>query len=410
MKFIYRAYTASGKADNGIIEAPDEMEASRQLIVNGKTPYLLRQATSAGKLKQPGSGLRTSFVLKARSGRFSPARLFLGLAVLTEAGMTVTQALRALVTSETSYAQKQAINTINTLISQGNSVTDSFAAVPGMSSEAVAMISSGERSAQLAATFRTLGNQILERDRNLSELRNALAYPAFLLAIMFLALAIVILVLVPALMPIFENSGQSPPWILRVLGFVGDHASHPLVIFTLFLLTAATASLVIRTVRSAATRFLLALVLRMPILGTAVHKIHVARYLGSLSLLLGGGTPMTEALTIAARSGMTYPFSIAIAAVRDRVSTGERLPSALAATGQFDTRIISLIAVGDEVNRLAPALSSGASILNEEAKLTFSRLVAAVTPLVTIVLGVLIGGLVVTVMSALLSINDLAVQ
>lgn len=410
MNFAYKAYTAAGREEVGTIEAADMAEASRRLAANGKKPFDLRPSVAGRPQKAGEAKPRFSLSFSSGPGRLSQPRLFLDLAILTEAGMTLTQALRALLASETVPAQRQAIDVISSNMSHGRSAADAFSLVEDISPETIALIGSGERSSQMPQALRALATQMAERSRRLAEFRSALAYPAFLLIMMMVALGVIIFVLVPSLTPIFENSGQPLPTVIGILSSVGEAASTPPVQLAGAALLIACASLGLSGVRKALAPGFQRLALSLPLVGAAIHKANGARYLNSLAMLIGGGTPMTDALVIAARSNPLLALRARLSGVRDHVAAGERLPVALGQTRQFDQKIISLLAVGDEVNRLPVVLGRASAILDEESKTMLARLVAAVTPTVTIILGLLIGGLVVSVMTALLSINDLAVQ
>ena len=94
--------------------------------------------------------------------------------------------------------------------------------------------------------------------------------------------------------------------------------------------------------------------------------------------------------------------------VRDRVSTGARLHAALQDSNLFPPGVLALATVGEEVNRLPVTLANAGTVMREEAKRTAERLLAMLTPAITIVLGALVGALVISVMTALLSINELS--
>lgn len=404
MNFSYKAYYGSGQVELGKVEAADDADAARILAEKGRMPFELKPAT------RPGFRRRREIATLKGAGRLSQSRLFLDLAILTEAGMTLPQALRALLTSEAVPAQRTAIATIAAHMNSGGSAASSFALLEEVSSETAALLASGERASQMSVVLRALATQMGDRDRRVAEFRNALAYPAFLLVMMCLALGVIVFVLVPTLAPVFENSGRQPPTIIRVLKGLHDAAFDPIIqVLALGLLTLASSFTLVR-IRTVAGPPIRRWILALPFIGGAIHKANCARYLSSLSLLIGGGTPMTEALALAASCNPSPQLRLALTMVRDQVAAGDRLPTALERTRQFEPKIISLLSVGDEVNRLTIVLSRASEILDEEAKTIMSRLLSALTPAMTIVLGLLIGGLVVSVMTALLSINDLALQ
>lgn len=407
MNFVYSAYQADGREESGEVEAPDQAAAVRELAKAGRTVFRIKPAQNSSKA---AADLRNRLFQFADAGRLSQARLFLDLAVMTEAGLTLPQALRALQAGESVSAQRNAIAAISASLSSGRSAAQSFAEIDGVSTQTVAIIASGERSAQMAHVLRAIATQMMEVEARRKEFREALAYPIFLIVMMLAALGVIIFVLVPSLAPVFENSGRPPPGIIGTLAAVRSAALEPAVQVAGLLFLALLASLGLDSVRSKASPFFERAALSLPILGHVIHKNNSALYLGSLSMLIGGGTPVNEALALAADCNPLSRLRTNLKRVKDAVATGERLPQALAKTGQFDPKIISLLTVGDEVNRLPAVLARAAEILESEAKTTTARLLAAMTPAITIFLGLLVGGLIVSVMTALLSINEMAIQ
>lgn len=405
MKFLYRAYIESGRMESGLIEAGDEADAARRLSLSGKRAFDIRAASQHKDTPR----LHPIRRLLAHRGKISQSRLFLDLATLTEAGMTLSQALRAMLAGETVPTQKQAIETVSAAMNAGHPAAAAFARVDAVSPETIALIAGGERTARLPVVFRALASQMVAREQRRTQLRNALAYPAFLLVMMCAALAVVTFVLTPALSPIFDNAGQTPPMLLRVFGAARETVLDPRMQLAFLSIAVAALLLLFGPMRGTFGRVAQKSLVVLPLLGGAMRKSSSARYLASLSLLLGGGTPMTEALALAARGSLEL-HRARLTSVRDDVAAGQRLPKALEKTGLFDPRTISLIAVGDEVNRLPAVLDRASAILDQEATALLSNLLAAVTPATTIILGTVIGGLVVSVMTALLGINDLALQ
>jgi general secretion pathway protein F len=338
------------------------------------------------------------------------SKLFADLALLTGAGLTLTQSLRSMRSTETGAAQQSAVIALLDKMASGSSAAASFAQIKAIPLESLGMISSGEHAGRLPEVFVALAAQYEERAKQRSQLLNALAYPLFLVVLMFAAIMVLTFVLVPSIAPVFENSGQPEPFIVAVLsnlraGLTGG--------FTTVVLAAAALLFLLSFlpfIRAAATAAFQKLILNLPLIGPIIRKSAQARYLSSFALLIGNGAPMAKALELAALSAVIPAFKPVLLGVRDSVSTGEKLPSALKSSGLFDHRIVSLIAVGDEANRLPAVAKRAAQILENEAQNTIMRYTSLLTPMMTIFMGLLIGGLVVSVMTALLSVNEIAVQ
>lgn len=403
MNFAYRAYLTNGSKEAGSIEAASAGDAARQLAARGRTAFEIRPQREVATAKNRGH-------LVARGLRFSQSRLFHDLAILAEAGLTLPQALRATRAGEGSLAQRQVIDTIAASMAGGGSAATAFGQVEGISKETLALLASGERAAQMPAALRAIANRMIAAEARAAALRNALAYPAFLLLMMVAALGVIVFALVPSLAPIFENSGQPAPLSIRFLEGARLALTSASTQIGGLLALFGIAGLVSARGRRFLTPLAQRLVLTLPVIGPTLLKSNVARYLSSLSVLLGGGAPMTEALSLAAAANPLAQMRTSFLAVRDRVAAGDRLPLALEHTGKFDPRIVSLIAVGDEANRMPVVLDRASRILDDEVQANINRLLGLLTPAITIVLGLVIGGLVVSVMTALLTINNIAVQ
>jgi general secretion pathway protein F len=408
MNFKYRAYGSGGKEDNGETEGRNRQDALRQLASRGLSVVHLSEAKPQTGRPGADSAKPARFGLPGK--RLDPGRLFADLALLTEAGLTVTQSLRSMRSTETAPAQRQAIAALMEKMSAGTSAAVSFSAISTIQADSLGLIASGENAGRLPDVFRALATQHEERAKLKSLLVNALSYPAFLLVLMLLAVLVLTFVLVPALEPVFENSQAKAPLIVAALSALRRSLSSggALLVF-LVLLLAALASLLPKP-RAMLAGSLQRLFLRLPFAGPIMRKTAIARYLSSFALLIGNGAAMAKALELSAVCATIPSYRARLFGIRDAVSVGQRLPAALQASGLFDERIIALIAVGDEANRLPVVAKRAAQILETAVQTATARYAAMLTPIMTIVMGILIGGLAVSVMTALLSINEIAVQ
>jgi general secretion pathway protein F len=408
MNFRYRACLKDGRSDTGEFDAASKQDALRQLASKGLSVFELTEAKAKVRVAE-SDALRPSR-LPFAGNRVDFPKLFADLALLTGAGLTVTQSLRSMRSTETAAAQHNAVIGLLDKMSSGAGAAASFAAIKSIPAECLGMISSGENAGRLAEVFGALAAQYEERARLKSQLLNALAYPLFLTVLMIAAIGVLTFALVPSIAPIFENSGQPAPFIVAALsglraGLSGGFAMAAFAITALLLLLSFLPS-----VRASAAGAVQKLIVNFPLIGPIIRKSAQARYLSSFALLIGNGAPMAKALELASLSAVIPAFKTVLLGVRDSVSAGEKLPAALKSSGLFDHRIVSLIAVGDEANRLPAVAKRASQILESEAQNAIMRYTALLTPLMTIFMGLLIGGLVVSVMTALLSINEIAVQ
>lgn len=400
--FAYRAFSDRGQQQKGEIDAADEAEATRLLRNKG-----LKVAHIVLRNDNPARERRAS--LFSSITKPSHERLFSDLSILMNAGLRFDQALLAISSDTSNRANQQLASDLLEHISAGRSPSAAFQHAKGLRADVVALVSSGEHSGRLPHVFSVLASELEKQAAQRKAFIDASIYPLFLLFMMLCALLVVTFVLVPALEPIFEGAGKPAPVMIGLFSAVGNALTAPGSLLFIGLPSAAAMILVVIK-RGALKELSSRLLSNLPLVGTVVRKAGLSRYLQSLAILLENGVATPTALLLAAQSCPVSAFHQPLLSVRDHVTSGERLPDALSRTALFPPGIVSLAAVGDEVNNLPVVLAKAANILQEESQRLLDRMLAMLTPLITIVLGALIGGLVISVMLALLSINELSVQ
>ncbi len=405
MNFSYRAISKAGHQENGSIDAPSRQVAMRSLVAEGKVVFELQEAF--GKTSLAIFQARFGKVFESR--RHDVAAMFGDLAMLTDAGLTISQALQSMRASSLNPADKAAVKSVASQMSAGQTAAKAFASVTGVPAFALAMISSGENAHSLPRVFSDIATHMHNHDKARSAVLNALAYPGFLLILMAAALGVVTFLLVPSIEPVFVNNGKPLPVVIEAFAGLRVFLTQfgPVALFGAVVLAVAGSLLPVRKLISERVALV---AMRLPIVGPLVRNNGLARYLSSLAMLLQNGTRMAQALSLAAESAAVPAMTNRLARVCDDVSAGKRLPQALHETGLFDSRTLSLIAVGYDAGKLPQVAAKAADLIEVASRERLDRIIAVLTPSLTIVMGLVIGGLVVSVMTALLAINELAVQ
>jgi general secretion pathway protein F len=281
--------------------------------------------------------------------------------------------------------------------------------LPGVSGDVAALLESGERAGKIGTVVKRLSETMEARARRRAKLVEALTYPAFLSVVMAIALVVLAIVLVPALEPIFEGSAAQKPLTLRALSTLSALLTETPFVLPLAILTVLSPVLAVS--KSARARSMVhGLLHSAPLVGSLLKNVLSARYLETLSLLLANGVPMTEGLQLAAAVTSEDRARLHLAAIGNRVSGGASLHDAMAASGLFDSTTISLVSIGEDANALPAVLGRAAVLQQERVSKRLDAMLKLLTPLLTITLGLLVGGLVVSVMTTILSVNDLALQ
>ncbi len=401
--FTYRAYLTDGSPEAGRIDAADSHDAARKLLQAGKRPFALTELDVAGSAQQANAlwwQIRRTPDL---------AKLLSELSVLLEAGFNVPAALRIFATAEASGHHRTQLLTISDQIANGKSFSEAFSTLPGLPSTMGAMIASGESSGRIVEVIARMAEDHRYRAERRSAILGALAYPAFLVLMIIAAVLFLSLFLMPAIEPIFEAGTAQKPVVVALFSGLGRLLSgHAVAIVCGVLVSALGATLLWQ--RPAGRLAIARLLLKMPILGRLRRDNAVATYLHTLSLLMENDVAMIEALRLAALTCSIPDMKARFASVRDGVATGERLQDACKKTGMFSDATLTLVGIGEESNRLPTLLRRASALVEAKVKRRIDQLVTFLTPAITIALGLTVGGLFVSVMTALLSVNEVAVQ
>lgn len=399
--YSYQAYDPNGKVIEGLVEALSESEALNKLHGQGIIPFRTRPAGAGAATGSRGLGFS-----RAGLGLAERARMTRQLAILLKSGITLDRALRIL----TLQPPTKKIKTVATLCAEGVTAGKPLSQTlggqqSGFAVDEIGMIKAGEQTGSLAAVLEELGTMLERRQDLRGRIVSALAYPAVLLVMAILSLTVIATVLIPSIMPLFEQSGAELPFIIGVITSLSSTIrDHGLLLLLVILLIFLLAFYAFRqpSVRLAWDRVLL----KLPIAG----GVEVSRICRTLATLLHSGLALQSAMSavrdVAGNSITRQQLSQAI----DQVTAGVKLAEAFKSLTVLDTGSRQMIAIGEETNKLEAMLMQVAVNLETETTQRIERLMALLTPLLTIALGVLVGGLIMSVMRAILSVNELAVS
>ena len=277
----------------------------------------------------------------------------------------------------------------------------------GFTADEIGLLRAGEHTGALPVVLAEIATLQERRLALRGQLVSSLTYPAFLLAMVPVILAIIGLVLVPNLKPMFESSGASMPVILRVMVAAGDAwADHR---FLLIACAAAAVAVVAGLFRTERTKIAVwRAVASLPGLRTIVRKSEAARLCRTMGSLLRSGSALQTALAITAEVTGAPDVRRQLVGARDAVAQGEKLSRALSRVVALDANALQMVAIGEETNRLDAMLLYVAEQDEQAVASTLDRFMALLTPLLTVGIGLLVGGIVMSIMRAILSINDLA--
>lgn len=294
-------------------------------------------------------------------------------------------------------------------LAAGKSLSRILQMARGVPEHYAALVAAGEEGGRLAAVVAQIVAFEADRTRVRRELLDALSYPVFLVAMTLGAVVFLAFVLAPALEPLFEAEAAALPFAIaalaRLRSLLSGHWAE----------LAASLLLILVVVVLARGKpwwhtALARLILRIPFVGGFVAEIDMARYARTLSMLVASGVPLPQAMRLSARSCSNPVLGEALTAAVGLVEQGSSLRSALARYGRFAPSELALVGTGEEANRLGAMLQKISDLMTARTARRTARLSAVAGPAITLLLGALVGTVILSVMSALLSLNDLAMR
>jgi len=291
----------------------------------------------------------------------------------------------------------------------GKSLADSLRPHPEYFSELyVNMVRAGEASGSLAAVFERLAGFETSRDELRGYIISSMIYPALLSVVGLASILVLLNFVAPRFAAVFEQSNMAiPPATRMMLG-----ASEWLRRYALPMAGCAAAAgagfyLYIRT--SGGRLWWDTLRLRMPLLGSALRKAETARFARAMGTLVANGVALVQSIAIAGATLSNRRIAGSLDAVARGVKRGEGIAGPLGKTGQFPPLAAHLLTVGEETGRLDEMFGRMAEIYEAETRVAIRRFTALFEPLIILVMGVMVGALILSMLIAITSINEVAV-
>jgi general secretion pathway protein F len=403
--FRWSAINGGGEVVRGIMDAPDRTSVVERLQRQGQT--VLRADPADGRR---GLGELLQLEIGGARGldKNAISETTRELAIMLSAGQDLDRALRFVVDNTRSTRARTILGNVRDKVRSGSSLAAALAGEPRSFSKLyVGLVRAGEAGGTLPASLDRLAG-LLERERSLTaSLRSALIYPAILVVAAIGSIVLLLDYVLPQFTPIFEQSGAQLPTATRVLMTFGAVVGAA----TPWLLAATAAAALIARQLLAQPAYRLRfdrLLLRLPVAGTLIRETLAARLTRTLGSLLENGVPLIAALGIAKDALGNLAAADAVEAAALEAKGGAGLARPLAAAGVFPLRTIHLLQLGEEAAQLAAMSLKAADIHDEQARLMMQRLVALAVPLITIAMGLAVAGIISALLTAMLSLNDLA--
>jgi type IV pilus assembly protein PilC len=318
------------------------------------------------------------------------------LAALLRAGVPLLQALRMLSRSLPSATLTAIIQTVQHDVESGQALHTALAKHPAQFSGLyLSMVQAGESAGILDSLMERLASTLEKNEALRSRVRSALMYPC---AVMIVATAVLVMILVfvvPVFQDVFKSFGADLPWPTQIVVALSEGLSHagPLVLVAA-LLGAWLGPRLTRT-ESAFQLWLNRRLLQTPLIGRLIQTAVVARWTQTLSALLAAGVPLAEALGPVAQACDHRVFERATMQIQRQVAQGSSLSEAMAQSTRFPPMVVQLCHTAEETGTMDTLLARAGGLMESELDDRVNGLSSLLEPLIIVVLGGLIGGILV---------------
>lgn len=402
--YDYVALNQKGRRLTGVVQADSEYQARNLLREQSLLPVEVQSNITSSDQKGPGQRLTTYLNPSAGMSNIQLVAFSRHLAILISSGIPVADALEAVAAQQTRPRSRRVILEIRSSILEGYSLSDSFAAYPGVFSPLfITMVKAGEQAGALGSVLERLADFLESRREFQSNIRAALVYPAVLTLVSVLVIALLMAYVVPKIVSQFDHVGQMLPFATRVLIEISSILSAYGVWIALGVFLIVTSFRWILTwpaIRSKWHR----LQLKTPGLKFFVLASDYARLTRTMEILLDSGLPALPSLKVSSGTMTNTALLHQITDVAQKVEEGQSLSQAFQEVNDCPPLLVCMIANGEQTGELVQMFRRIASLLENDLRSTIKISLALFEPLLILMMG---GTVLFIVMSILLPILEL---
>ena len=395
--FQYKVRDRQGNQSSGVLDAVDDKQAASVLRSKGLLVTALYEADQLnieallGRFSKPKADEITNFTRQ--------------MATMIGSGLPLVEALRILKTQSGSNL-KPVIEKILTAVEGGSTLADAVAdSGGGFSSVYVAMVRAGESAGVLDQVMNKLAEALDKQREFRSKTKGAMVYPTIIMIAMVVIASIMMVFVVPKLTAMYKDFGAELPGPTKVLMAVSDFAVNywyalflAILVFVIFFSNWSRTEVGGLVVEQ--------LTFKIPIWGKLRKDIILTEFARTISVLLGAGIPILDALNIVANTLGSRVYSAGIKQAAVYVEKGVSLAESITRLEMFPPILSQMISVGEETGKLDSVLSKLAAFYESESEIKIKALTTAIEPLIMVIMGVGVGFLVIAVIMPIYNLTS----
>ncbi len=393
-QFQYKGVTDKGIEKSGTITAANKYDAIKKLSEDNLIVTNIKE-------------IKKKKIFKFKSNKNKLLLLFTEhLFSLLKSNIELSKALTLIYEFIDDEDFKKVIYQIINDIKGGKTLSEALKGFPEYFNEIyVNLIKAGEESGNLIKIIEELYNYQSEIYETKKFVVSTLIYPALLFITSIMSALILIVFVIPKFGKVFEDLQQKPPFIMKILLFLGVFIKNYFfsILIVIFL---GIAGFIYFNKKYKFTDNFGKYLIKIPLVGNILTKFDYYRFFNTLSILIEGGVPIINSLVLCEKVVFLDNIKDSIKNFYRKLKQGKRLSSLMRESGAFPVDIVSIVSIGEETGLLPEALKNIANNSNKSVKDMLKKYLAILEPLTIIIMGVFIGGIILSMLSAIFSINS----
>lgn len=390
--FVWEGRTAQGKILKGEREAPSQVAVFAWLRTQRIQPIPAR-------IREKGKGLSTEITIPGFGEKVKPrdvaifTRLF---ATMIDAGLPIVQSLDILSQQTENKTFKKAIQTIKQDVEGGFTLTDALKKHPKVFDDLyVNMVEAGEMGGVLNQILNRIAFFIEKANKLKKKVKGAMIYPCSIMGVAVIVTTILLMYVIPVFAELYGNMGQALPAPTQIMIDLSDWL-RAYIIYLIGGVIGVVVAIRMYYKTEQGRMTIDTFLLRLPVLGDLLRKVAVARFSQNMALLLGAGVPILDGLAITGKTAGNKVIEKAIMDARVSISKGRTIADPLRESGIFPPMVCQMVAIGENTGALDAMLKKVGDFYEEEVDDAVNNLTALMEPAIMVVLGVVLGGLVIS--------------
>ena len=388
-KFAWEGITRSGQTLKGEMEAPSSEAVIAQLR---------RQGIQPGNIKERGKGLDIELKLPGMEPKVTTKDLAVftrQFATMIDAGLPLVQCLDILGAQQENASFKKVLVKVKEDVESGSTFADSLGKHPKVFDPLfINLVAAGEVGGILDTILSRLADHIEKAMKLAKKIKGAMVYPSTILAVAVIVTVVLLVYVIPIFAKMFTDFGGTLPAPTAFVLKISD-ITRKYFLVVIVLAFAGGAAFKWYISKENGRRNWDRLLLRLPVVGSLLQRIAVARFSRTLGTMVSSGVPILESMDIVSKTAGNKIIEEAIVKARGSISEGKTIAEPLAESNVFPAMVTQMVAVGEATGALDVMLNKIADFYDEEVDSAVEALTSLLEPMLMIFLGVVIGGLVI---------------